>query len=391
MLAIVIMTQTQYLQTLTPDILNVCANYLHTQLTLTKNPTHLTNPYWQWVVYHQLNPYQILDSIPTLDKKLGVHRNNENSLPPMWSFERMGQSETHLPDGRIILIGGEFDDYYDPNFCIFNDVVVKYPNGNIEIYGYPIDVFAPTDFHSATLIDDEIYIIGNIGYMNDRQYHTTPIYKLNINTLKINKVESRNQIGWIHHHTATMKNGQIIVKNGYICDDDNSPMRENIDEWTFNPKTLVWTNLTNHCWQGFLVERQDFDWLSLSEFRCLESDKRYRPEQFENTLECLRSKLGIEPNLDLYHQLFIPPITHHQDQNDENAIWIDGIKIRYVDDMDNIKVYIEGQLSDEVVQLLQDNLCYKLSKLENCPCQMKLLSFHTPLGVHRKVKKIKRV
>lgn len=181
------MTQ-KYLIDVTCDIIHACADNLFPKLNLTQNPTKLTNPYWQWVVHHRLDPYQILEKIPNLDECLGDYRDTNNPLPPMWSFNRIGQSQTKLPDGRIIFIGGEFDDYYDPNFCIFNDVVVQYPNGEIEIYGYPTAIFAPTDFHSSTLIGDEIYIIGNVGYLNNRHYNTTPIYKLNIHSLVIEKI-----------------------------------------------------------------------------------------------------------------------------------------------------------------------------------------------------------
>ncbi|HEU0201131.1 MAG TPA: ankyrin repeat domain-containing protein [Burkholderiaceae bacterium] len=41
---------------------------------------------------------------------------------PVWCAQRFGQSLTFLPDGRIVQIGGEHEDYYDPDFCIYNDV-----------------------------------------------------------------------------------------------------------------------------------------------------------------------------------------------------------------------------------------------------------------------------
>src|SRR4051794_32167387 len=39
---------------------------------------------------------------------------------PIWTFDRMGQTRTELPDGRLVCVGGEHEDYYDPDFCIYN-------------------------------------------------------------------------------------------------------------------------------------------------------------------------------------------------------------------------------------------------------------------------------
>lgn len=46
---------------------------------------------------------------------------------PTWCFDRFGRSTAWLPDGRVVLIAGEHKDSYDPDFCIYNDVVVIQP------------------------------------------------------------------------------------------------------------------------------------------------------------------------------------------------------------------------------------------------------------------------
>ena len=83
---------------------------------------------------------------------------------PGWCFDRFGQSTTVLPDGREVLIAGEHEDYYDPDFFIYNDVVVRAPDGKVAIYGYSKEAFPPTDFHTATLLPDSIVLIGSLGY-----------------------------------------------------------------------------------------------------------------------------------------------------------------------------------------------------------------------------------
>jgi hypothetical protein len=82
---------------------------------------------------------------------------------PVWCFDRFGRTITELPDGRFVEIGGEHEDSYDPDFCIYNDVVVHQGDGTFQILGYPRHVFPPTDFHTATLVGGDIYIIGGLG------------------------------------------------------------------------------------------------------------------------------------------------------------------------------------------------------------------------------------
>ena len=95
-----------------------------------------------------------------------------------WCARRFGQSLTLLPDGRAIQIGGEHEDFYDSDFCIYNDEFVHHPDDRIDIFCYPEEVFPPTDFHTATLIGDSIYIIGGLGYQGQRQFGETPVYRL---------------------------------------------------------------------------------------------------------------------------------------------------------------------------------------------------------------------
>src|SRR4029077_13978668 len=98
----------------------------------------------------------------------------------VWTFDRIGSTSTELPDGRVVCIAGEHEDFYDPDFYIYNDVIVLQPTGQIEIYGYPKEVFPPTDFHTATLPIDQVVIVGGLGYKNERRPGHTPVYSLNL-------------------------------------------------------------------------------------------------------------------------------------------------------------------------------------------------------------------
>jgi ankyrin repeat protein len=173
--------------------------------------------------------------------------NYNNPQKPIWCFSRYGQSMTHLPDGRIIAIAGEHESACTPEFCIYNDVVVYDGRGDFQIYGYP-DIFIPTDFHTATLVDNWIYIIGNVGYFEDRIVGTTPVYRLNCTTFAIEPIVTTGDCpGWIHSHRAvarvggatSLENHQIYISGGRIWTGDDNYI-DNSDEYIFNSNEYRW-------------------------------------------------------------------------------------------------------------------------------------------------------
>lgn len=131
-----------------------------------------------------------------------------------------------LLDRWVVSIGGEHEDWYDADFMIYNDVIVRDFHGGVHIFGYPKDVFPPTDFHTATLVGEldynpdfhevGIYIIGGIGYKEDREWWRTPVYELDLRTMEIHAREFRNEEpGWIFEHEATLIEPHLIrVKGG---------------------------------------------------------------------------------------------------------------------------------------------------------------------------------
>jgi len=163
---------------------------------------------------------------------------------PVWCFERMGQSFTELPDGRVIEIAGEHEDSYDPDFCIYNDVVVHHGDGTFDIYGYPREVFPPTDFHTATLVGDSIFVIGNFGNDGDRRYGQTQVYRLDIRTLAMEPVDTRGEPpGWISSHRARLIGHGIEVKGGSILEliDEDENWRDNQDTYLLDLSTMSWS------------------------------------------------------------------------------------------------------------------------------------------------------
>ncbi|MCA9101717.1 MAG: ankyrin repeat domain-containing protein [Planctomycetales bacterium] len=138
-----------------------------------------------------------------------------NLSEPVWCFSRFGCSFTELPDGRIVQIAGEHEDYYDPDFCIYNDVIVHEARDEFSIYGYPSELFRPTDFHTATYADGYIFIVGCLGYQGTRDFGMTPIYRLSCSDWSIEVVTTSGDApGWIYEHRACITGPNVLCISG---------------------------------------------------------------------------------------------------------------------------------------------------------------------------------
>ena len=208
------------------------------------------------------------DSAYALRERFGL---TEDHRGPDWCFQRVGMSKTFMPDGRIICIAGEHEDYYDKDFCIYNDVIVLRPDdgkeyvdmqsGRVEIYGYPEVVFPPTDFHSATLVGDEIYIIGSLGYMDRREGGRTPIAVLDTRDYSIRTVESFGmKPGWVNRHSGAYEPAthSIVVRSGLKFDPAVKPQ--------LSPNNAVFhLHLHDMKWERVRDREPDFQFLIKSD------------------------------------------------------------------------------------------------------------------------------
>ena len=172
------------------------------------NPERADVPFW-----HE----QIRSGASGHAAKVAIAGSNAETDGPVWSFARYGRTATALPDGRIVLIGGEHEDHYDPDFCIYNDVTVIGTKGEIAHYTYPYAAFPPTDFHTATLVEGGIWLIGNLGYERGRVGGQTQVMWLSTIDFSIHKVATTGQgPGWISRHSATLLDGAICVMGGQV-------------------------------------------------------------------------------------------------------------------------------------------------------------------------------
>jgi len=212
----------------------------------TSHPEWVDNPLWEEAAREGWLGYALREH---LGIELGSghfcqdfsHSAYRETIPgPFWSWQRFGRTSTALPDGRVIHVAGEHEDAYDPDFCIYNDVVVEYPGGRREFYLYPQDVFPPTDFHTATLVGGEIVLIGSLGYRDLRRVGETQVLKLHPRTLRIETVATAGEApGWISRHTAEkLGEAAILVIGGNVETGDGYAPNRGIFE--LDLATMTW-------------------------------------------------------------------------------------------------------------------------------------------------------
>lgn len=210
------------------------------------NPERMEIPFWTRMVRSRWGAWGMA-------AKFGLESIERD---PVWCFTRLGTTHTLLLDRWLVSIGGEHEDWYDPDFMIYNDVIVRDFHGGVHIFGYPKDVFLPTDFHSATLVgeldfnpdflDVSIYIIGGLGYKEDREWWRTPVYELDLHTMRIKPLEFRNEEpGWIFNHEAALIEPHLIrVKGGEKINEQGEVV----------PNDRVFDlDLLNRCWHSVNV------------------------------------------------------------------------------------------------------------------------------------------
>ena len=400
----------------------------------TENPQRMNNPLWEWLVKTRIDAYSAGD-------RFGYP--SPFDAGPAWCFARLGQSVTPMQDGRVILIAGEHEDSYDPYFHIYNDVTVYEPDGKLNIFGYPEAVFPPTDFHTATLINDRILIIGNLSYDKHRKAGITQIAELNLKTFAIRLVPSTGTPpGWIHGHIAELAADQksIRVRGGLIdpADEDSPSLLENPDTWSLDLGTWKWNRLTNHPWERHVFYAKGIRVLPLWQIgnlpRSMKYDSGSKPDpddpipekivpaekweefqhRFGKTNPSAQAKAaglyakGYNPDMQVFGELYQPALSHtaipepesrssdeetEDEDHDETGpydwdeedystpgdvfdgtrISLNGVVVRYKDDMSQVILTIEGKLPPETVRILIDDLRRKLEILLNRPVITKRL------------------
>lgn len=320
------------------------------------SPTSLDNPLWHWLIRTRHSAY-------AANKAMGGPSSCEAG--PMWCFDRFGKSETALPDGRVVHIGGEHEDFYDPDFFIYNDVTVVAPDGSIAIRGYAREVFPPTDFHSATLVGHAIFIVGCLGYPEQRVMGSTPVFRLALDSMTIEQVKTSGDApGWIHRHSAELgPDGRtIVVRGGELWRGDNRSIEENIDAWSLDVETGCWMRLTTLDWQRWTMVRVDRKANRLWDVR---QERWHRDHAWPGHQSYWR--YPDEPDFEALDALYrLDPAAPAPEQDVANVfrVVVDGVPVKFTEDRWSVHALVEGRLSDERLKQLQDETLATLQRLD---------------------------
>jgi ankyrin repeat protein len=197
-----------------------------------RNPEQMADPFWEAMVRTRLSAWAARSAFD--DRPPSANK-------PVWCNQRFGQTITVLRDSRFVEIGGEHEDWYDVDFCIYNEIIVYAEGAPPLIFGYPSSLFPPTDYHTATLVGDFIYIIGNLGYLEARKAGETPVYRLDTRTWRIERQDTTgNNPGWISRHEAVLVDEwKILVSGGKVWTADNRYL-EQPGDFVLDLNRLTW-------------------------------------------------------------------------------------------------------------------------------------------------------
>lgn len=199
-----------------------------------KNPEEVMSPYLRFAIRSRYQGYSLCSLCGS---------DEWGYLAPIWSAYRFGQSLTQLPDGRWVEIGGLHNDSQDT--AIFNDVIVT-TEGEPMLFRYPEADFRPVYGHAAVLVENNIFIVGGKPWVPPPADHETEVYKLNLDSMAIEKVViSGPSPGCIHKHSAWLIEENKIQIYGderrFISSAEHEPpeSRSNF-EWQIDLERMAW-------------------------------------------------------------------------------------------------------------------------------------------------------
>lgn len=124
----------------------------------------------------------------------------------------------------------------------------------------PKEVFAPTDFHTATVAYDQVVIIGCLGYKNERRPGYTPVYSLDLSNYRISEIKTSGEMpGWISEHEASYDwTRGITIRHGQLIQEweGQQRIRRNFEDYSLDMRSGVWQRLTNRNWLEFSIRRE---------------------------------------------------------------------------------------------------------------------------------------
>lgn len=338
----------------------------------TANPSRMDNPVWTWLVHTRLCGFRANEALEGPCSTV---------VGPCWSFRRFGQARVRLPDGTLVCIGGEHEDHDDPDFHIYNDVVVCRPDGSVHVYTYPMDVFEPLDFHSATLAGEQIVIIGALGYEAQRRHACTPVYSLSLRTFAITRIATTGEgPGWIARHAARLCDGgsAIAIGGGAVMPRAHAYPEANLHTWRLDLATWNWTCERRSDWQQCIVAPADGRRNHLFEFRQALWESQGWTGGDGMAAARLAQALGMEPDFDLYEARYlmggaaVALARTDADDYKDFTVMLDGTVVRITENTRALHVVVEGRLAQARFAALVQHIDQALTGLLGTPCIVQL-------------------
>jgi hypothetical protein len=313
------------------------------------NPERMHVKFWEWMIRGGKDFSEIRNN-PRFGGFGPCHaRNVFKASPsreegPVWTFSRYGATRTVLADGRVVCVGGEHEDFYDPDFCIYNDVVVFTPSNQVEIYGYPAEIFPPTDFHTATLVQNRLFVIGSLGYQHARRPGETLVHVVDLSGYEISRMRTSGETpGWIYEHEAKFDpDGFIAIRGGQVVRDHNGKQvyRRNFDEYGLDVSTGVWRRVTNRKWHQFKIRREDRKLFVLERHPSIEA---LLPDGAK-----ILAKSSVTPEF--------------------TRIAVDGVPLSFTVGVSSIEIIVEEDMPEEMLLTLADQIRAKAEAAIHTRC-----------------------
>ncbi len=317
---------------------------------------------FQWRMKEDFSPYHIRQHL----EKLGY-----TIEQPIWTFlSRMGQSKTLLPDETKVFIGGEYEDFYDPDFRVYNDIVIQKPDGEIQLWNYSLEQFPATDFHVAHYDKNShsIFLIGNLGYPETRKEGITQVLKVNLKTMNIEQLACFGKMpSWLNHHEMKVINDdELEFKNGYLIKEKK--YLRNLYTWRLSLRTLEWTFPEQTLFDHWTLKSVHLYGFPFHECHSLLWDEEYcENEKFEQTKLEITEHYGKLPNYQIYPQLFIPfenaQISHDDGEYRKHICSSHGFNFTFFEDDDLVEVIFPDVIPEDFQQKVIDDLKMKLEKI----------------------------
>ena len=319
----------------------------------TANPERIGAEFWEWMVRGDPERRAGLRAGMLGNGNSAWRARDEFGLEardgggPIWCFDRMGATATELADGRVVCVAGEHEDSYDPDFYIYNDVIVLGPDDEVAIYGYPRDLFPPTDFHTATLVRDQIILIGCLGCPQDRRPGTTPVYSLDVTSYRIDPVVTTGEMpSWLNRHEARLDRarGVIAVTGGAVISTRGETRRfvPSVEDYELRLEDGVWCRTTARGWKIYCIRRADNGLFVLDAMP-------EPPTLFPTSLE--------------YE--VVPGGNWKQAR-----VVVAGVFVAYTVELSEIVVTVEGDLPEELSRRVAEDARARAEAQIGCSCQL---------------------